>query len=310
MWCGHTRTESVWVQALMRVATETHAGAGKLKAYVWKIFQELMRREENGTLYDVNFPQPETPGASSSMPPPQGLAEMWNLTATESDEESEQQETQQQHPSTQPDPAKEVHEEHVGRVYEESMCRAILINLKLERLPYSETVRTDSEKLLMLVHNYNRDFLEEHTRMVHLDGFPKTTRLWVQECTWCFDEMARRNWLPYNLRSVHTWQVRDAASQAAEAFGDPGNLALDVAVHVLRLWRYVEEVRSNKVLRVAPGEYGTDSNKSGKGPVNLRGNIIEALIHDLQKMASFPEHQPKGKWPKGKGGCHGKGKGR
>ena len=119
---------------LDRVATETHEGAGKKNAYVWKIFQELRRRQENGTLYDVNFPQPETPGASSSIGPLRGLAEMWNLTATESDEESEQQETQQQHPSTQPDHAKEVHEEHVGRVYEESICRAILLKLKLERL--------------------------------------------------------------------------------------------------------------------------------------------------------------------------------
>jgi len=50
------------------------------------------------------------------------------------------------------------------------------------------------------------------------------------------------------------------------------------------------------VLRVAPSEYGTGSNTSAKGRVNLRGHIIEALLCDLQAVATMPEHRPKGKW--------------
>ena len=309
MFGGYSQTECGTVQVIQRIGSATHEGSmGKQKNYEWCMYLEMRRRYKLGRLYEVHFPQPETPGPSSSVPPQRSALQMWLATAESSEEESEDA-SEQEGPPAEPDPAKAVFENHVGRIDEEAMCRAILINLQLETIPTTSDLDRDSNKLWDLVNDYNRTFLEEHTRLFELKDFPKTTRLWVQELTWCFDEMASRNMLPRNLRTVNDKYIRPAASQAAAAFGDPGNLILDVVLHVLRLWRYVQETREGPVLRVAPSEYGTAGNKSAKGPVNLRGNIIEALICDLQAMSTLPEHRAKGKGAEKKGGWHGKGKG-
>ena len=51
-------------------------------------------------------------------------------------------------------------------------------------------------------------------------------------------------------------------------YNDPGNLV------------------AGPILRKTPGEYGTSRSKSSVGPVNLRGNVLEAALGDLQKMAT------------------------
>ena len=59
---------------------------------------------------------------------------MWLATAESSEEESEDA-SEQEGPPAEPDPAKEVFENHVGRIDEEAMCRAILIKLQHETIP-------------------------------------------------------------------------------------------------------------------------------------------------------------------------------
>ena len=79
----------------------------------------------------------------------------------------------------------------------------------------------------------------------------------------------------------------------ADGFDDPGNLQLDIVVNVLRLWKFVVGFKVNQVRRIFAGEYGTRGNKSSKGPVNLRGNIIEAATVQLQKLSKRPDDRDK-----------------
>ena len=91
--------------------------------------------------------------------------------------------------------------------------------------------------------------------------------------------MATRNLLPYWLRRPHERNIREDASESAEGFSDPGNVVLDMAVHALRLWQYCEAYRAEKVMKQSIHEYGSRANKSSVGPVNLRGNIVEAMAN-------------------------------
>ena len=72
-------------------------------------------------------------------------------------------------------------------------------------------------------------------------------------------------------------------------FVDPGNLTWDIIYHILRLDSYVAVAHADPILRTAPGEYGSTSNKSSVGPVNLRGNVLEAVLGDLQSMGAERE---------------------
>lgn len=200
-------------------------------------------------------------------------------------------------PEPIPDPGLAVVEEAMTRIDEESRCREIVTRLSwVDYVPNRPKLQQEWWELEMLADQYINTFLEELTRNYEMSQFPRNMRLWIAETIWCFDALAEKGWTPHNLHMPHDRFIRDAANQVDEHIGDPGNLCFEVAIHVLRLWRYIGETRVQKVMRIAPQAYGTRGNKSSKGPVNLRGNIIESLISDLQKMAV--DKPPKG-WPRG-----------
>ena len=81
-------------------------------------------------------------------------------------------------------------------------------------------------------------------------------------------------------------------------FFDPGNDVYCLLLHILRLDKYIFEGRIKEIIKTPATEYGSARNQSSVGVVNFRGNIIEALLSDLQKKASAPA---KGQGKKGAG---------
>ena len=79
-------------------------------------------------------------------------------------------------------------------------------------------------------------------------------------------------------------------------FPDPGNEVLDVLVHALRLWKYVTASKVELVIRQSTHEYGAGRNRSSIGPVNLRGNIVEAMTQPSAACWSRTQHRP---WQRG-----------
>ena len=105
--------------------------------------------------------------------------------------------------------------------------------------------------------------------------------------------MEQRGELPYWLMHPNDRHIRDDAAAAADGFTDPGNMVLDTLVHALRLWQYCDASKASLVVRQSGHEYGHRANRSSAGPVNLRGNIVEAMSRNLQQTGS---KMPRQRW--------------
>ena len=149
---------------------------------------------------------------------------------------------------------------------------------------------TDNENALRIIFEndmrYCRDFQSRSLLPWSCDQWPLKPRVWLAGMERVLLAMQRRNQLPYWLRKPHDKNIRGDAALSADGCTDPGNLALDTFVHALRLWQYCEPSRASLVLRQSPHDYGHRANRSSTGPVNLRGNIVEAMSRNLQHTGS------------------------
>ena len=133
---------------------------------------------------------------------------------------------------------------------------------------------------------YCTHFLDSCLQPWKMDRWPLNPQLWLGEMGRCLRAMKRRNMIPYWLKRPHDRNIRDDAGASADGSTDPGNYVLDMVVHALRLWQYTEAQCINMVIRQSSVDYGEKANKSSHGPVNLRGNIVEAMQRNLQLMGS------------------------
>jgi len=148
--------------------------AGK-KTYCWDMYIEMRRRFQMGRWHEIHFPDPETPAASSSVPPDRSAAPMWLATA-EVEEEKLEGASDTEGPPSEPDPVREVFELSVGRLDEEPMCRVLLTKLWLDAIPITNDLESDSNKLWDVGNDYETTFLQEHTRLFEVNDFPRPTR--------------------------------------------------------------------------------------------------------------------------------------
>jgi hypothetical protein len=295
---------SIRNQVFIKVVDDTHQGGfGKKNAWRELLWAEMVRRRNENELSVILFPEPPP---TETVMKPRLLSQMWLDTAHEGEEEDPAPTAGPSSSSTAPiptaqvDPGFQAVEEAMVRIDEESRRRQIICALNwVDYVPEKPKLWEEWTTMDWLAGEYINTFLEELTRDYDTAEFPRNMRLWIAETVWCFDALAEKGWTPRNLRMPHDRYIRQSASSVDEHIGDPGNLCFDVVLHVLRLWRYVGETRVEQTMRIAPQEYGARGNKSSKGPVNLRGNIIESLISDLQKMAVDKEW--KGWTPKGGG---------
>ena len=131
-----------------------------------------------------------------------------------------------------------------------------------------------------------RDFCDKVLHPWNVDNWPRNPQLWLGEMERVLMVMQRKRWIPYWLYKPSDHHIRKDAAESAAGFDDPGNYVLDVVVHALRLWNYCEPSRLHLVIQQPICDYGGRANRSAKGPVNLRGNIIEAMTKNLQQTGS------------------------
>jgi len=156
----------------------------------------------------------------------------------------------------------------------------------MKHLPSDPSMLAASQWIFQNGMKFCTQFQNGCLQLWHFPDFPGLLRAWTTEMEVCLDHMSRRAFLPKWLLEPHDRNIRMDASQAADGFIDPGNLILDVFVHIFRLWRFPLDRYKQQVLRQPIAEYGASANKSAKGPVNLRGNIVEAISRNLQSMGS------------------------
>ncbi len=191
------------------------------------------------------------------------------------------------------------------RVEEESTMMEWLMHAQwVETCPKTEETWDDAVLLERIASEYVQDFDTMHVRMVTEEKpWPRSLRLYVVELTWALQELKTRGKIPKSLFKPQDKAIRGPAAQACgERWEDPGNWRLDTFVQMMRLWEYVCPTGEyfEKVTRLGTGEYGTGSNQSAKGPVNLRGNLAESMLCELQRMGDAPDKNAdlwKGSWP-------------
>jgi hypothetical protein len=174
-------------------------------------------------------------------------------------------------------------------MFEDGLRKAIL-----QKIPYMKfidsnkhTHLTEQFKLAIHVEFYMNNF--EQQWLVYEEDkeqLCRSWRVWITEFVWCLDELKNRNELPYDL-----WHPMDNSGLRQRAtkhrhHEDDGNMSYDVMFSALRLYDYVDPVCVRQVMKLTYKPYGTSGNKSGEGPVNFRGNIIEATMYNFQLRGS------------------------
>jgi hypothetical protein len=183
-----------------------------------------------------------------------------------------------------------VYAEHVARWAEEASCREKLDELSwTTAIPKRPDTMEQMHQVKQVLVKYMDSFEHHCTHEWDCSKFPLNPRIWIAEAIWTFQALNKNGDLPMAITQPGDRHIRTDAGQAADGFDDPGNLMLDIAVNLLCLWKFVAANKVEAVMKVAAGEYGTRGNQSSKGPVNFRGNIIEAASIQLQRMSKIPE---------------------
>ena len=187
-------------------------------------------------------------------------------------------------------------EKKIDRYAEAVLCLEMLNKVNwLSDMPnideYGEDLTTIFHEGMAYVEHYQHGTLLPW----NLDNWPLNPRVWLGEMERALACLAQRGILPKWLTSPHDRHIRQDACDAADGFPDPGNEVLDVLVHALRLWKYVTASKVELVIRQSTHEYGASRNRSSIGPVNFRGNIVEAMTKQLQEAGAEPTTR-RGNW--------------
>ena len=180
--------------------------------------------------------------------------------------------------------AKRLMAEHVKRVHEEAVMRHLLAQASyLYKRPGTDTLSQEEIKLRAEVEDFKRTFMFDHMKHCDKGMLVKDLRLVTAETMHLFDYMHQQGWSPKELTRPSDKHIRcKAGEDISPLFSDPGNLQYDVLYHILRLDRFLDQTAVHRVIKVSATEYGSGRNKSAVGAVNLRGNIIEAILRELQ----------------------------
>ena len=282
---------------------------GRLTAFRLDVLQAVKQRHESGILHQKLWLQtpppqaekPSTASASSSQQPSEKTPLPWPLADEEGSEGAPAADSEMfpkiphvegSKPSSDADLVKDGTEYDEEARWAERMSEMIECMGKLndidwldqtpDKPEYSAALEWIFEHGLM----YCDTFMNGTLQPWAVDGYPPYIRPWFSEMERVFRALARRGWLPHWLRHPRDKWIREDAGESATGFVDPGNFTLDLFVHVMRLWRYIDVIGMDPAIRQPQREYGHQTNKSSRGPVNLRGNIVEASARDLQKMGS------------------------
>ena len=191
--------------------------------------------------------------------------------------------------------SKDRHAEHVSQISEESMCRDHLLELEwLHLIPKDKDLDEEADCLQVKARIFCAIFTMRHTE----SWPPKVTnmRLLTVERMKSFDYLQSQGWMPWNLQHPNARHIRRAARVCCSPeSSDPGNMTWNLVYHVLLLNKYADAIASARVNRTAPDVYSSRSNRSSQGPVNLRGNVLESVMYDLQIPSAAP-HPAAARW--------------
>ena len=110
------------------------------------------------------------------------------------------------------------------------------------------------------------------------EDFPTSMRAWCIMPWAALKVLEQRREIPRFLAAPTDRKIRDHANLAPDFYQDPGNKNLDLTFYVLSLWEFMTPMVLPEVLKLSWKEYGSRGEKSSDGPMNFRGNVLEALL--------------------------------
>ena len=182
---------------------------------------------------------------------------------------------------------KEAYEKVIERWAVEAVHWDLLLQADwLFKVPATDENKKDMERIAELTKEYVETFDNGLLVAMLRDKakFPRSMKAWLCECHWHLNALQKKGWLPKNLYYPHDRHIRIEAG--ACDLQDFGNDTWDVVCHVLRLPLYCSEATRHRVVAIATGQYGSSSEHSAKGKVNLRGSIIGDMCRSLQDMGT------------------------
>ena len=198
-------------------------------------------------------------------------------------------------------PAEPERNHNLKKVAEAESATDLLTKMEwLHECP-DETRHRESFKAIM-------KFCEEHSRcpspqhvqyFMQKPDFPSSMRAWSIMPYAALKEAERRRQVPRFLSDPDDTRIRQHANKAPESYQDPGNVNLDLAFYLLCLWEFICPRRRADILKLSWKDYGTRGEKSSRGPINFRGNWLEALIgYCDEKTIEVSGGYHAGRWPK------------
>ena len=187
------------------------------------------------------------------------------------------------------------HGEFAKMILEESQCREFLAKLQwLDDLPEDPQLESEMAALRGQAERFCSMFQWQHCARYPLEVL--NARLVTVEARGSLDFPRSLGRLPKNVTNPRDRQIRGAASVCCSPFFQgPGNYKWGTIHRLLSLNKYVVLQHADPILRTAPARYGDRSNCSSKGPVNLRGDVLESVLYDLQTLSTVTVGGSK--WP-------------
>ena len=99
--------------------------------------------------------------------------------------------------------------------------------------------------------------------------FPSSMRAWSIMPWAALKELETRRKVPRFLAAPTDAKIRLHANLAPEFY---------VTFYLLCLWEFMTPIFLQDILKLSWKDYGARGEKSSKGPMNFRGNVLEALM--------------------------------
>ena len=130
------------------------------------------------------------------------------------------------------------------------------------------------------------DFCREHIRDPTLHSvlsfmqkreFPSSMRAWSIMPWAALKELERRGQVPRFLCAPTDAKIRLHANLMPGFSDDPGNVNLDLTFYLLCLWEFICPYALHDIFKFSWKDFGTRGERTSEGPMNFRGNVLEAF---------------------------------
>ena len=162
----------------------------------------------------------------------------------------------------------------------------------MDRLPVSH--EADLRKVLDMFNKFCSENTCNYGNVFSDPGFSDSMLAWNMTCYQCLRTLAWRGMLPEWWRSPTDKVLKMHAGASADEYHDPGNENLETLWFAWKVWTFLDARCVDTLCSPNLKQYGSTSQKSGRGKVNYRGNMLESIYNQAMDYDKY--YRSKGRW--------------